>query len=121
MVWGWFSIVGQSLKSCSELVMTMVISFQCTLANTVQIGKPGYILACTKKYKKWNFALLFWGHLKGGMETPQNDFQIYRPINDTWQAISIFNGNFNFNFNFIALGLARYCGGAPPSVKLALI
>ena len=21
------------------------------------------------------------------METPQNDFQIYRPLNDTWQAI----------------------------------
>ena len=27
------------------------------------------------------------------METPQNDFQIYRPINDTWQAVSSLGGD----------------------------
>ena len=44
-------------------------------------------LACAKKNKSWNFASVFWGHLKGGMETPQNDFQIYRPINDPRRAV----------------------------------
>ena len=44
-------------------------------------------LACAKKNKIWNFAQFFWGHLEIDMETPQNDFQIYRPINDTWQAV----------------------------------
>ena len=27
------------------------------------------------------------------METPQNDFQIYRPINDTWQAVFSLEGD----------------------------
>ena len=48
-------------------------------------------VACTKK--KWNFAQLFWGHLKGSKETPQNDFQIYRPLNDTWQAVFSLEGD----------------------------
>ena len=40
---------------------------------------------CQKK--KWNFASETWGHLERGMETPENNFQIYRPINDPWQAV----------------------------------
>ena len=50
------------------------------------------LLDCAKKNKSWNFASIFWGHLKGGIETPQNDFQIYRPINDTWQAVFSLEG-----------------------------
>ena len=46
---------------------------------------------CRKK--SWNFVSIFWWHLKGGMETPQNDFQIYRPINDTWQAVFSLEGD----------------------------
>ena len=46
-----------------------------------------------QKNKSWNFASVFWGHLKGGMETPQNDFQIYGPINDTWQAVFSLEGD----------------------------
>ena len=38
--------------------------------------------------KKWNFASQTWGHLEGGMETPEFFFpQIYRPINDPLQAV----------------------------------
>ena len=40
---------------------------------------------CQKK--KWNFASETWGHLERGMETPENNFQIYRPINDPWRAV----------------------------------
>ena len=50
-------------------------------------------LACAKKNKSWNFASVFWGHLKGGMETPQNDFQIYRPINDPRRAVCSLEGD----------------------------
>ena len=35
------------------------------------------------------------------METPQNDFQIYRPINDTWQAVSSLGGD-------IGGGMSKY-------------
>ena len=35
------------------------------------------------KKKSFNFASASWWHLKVGMETPENDFQIYRPIRST--------------------------------------
>ena len=55
------------------------------------------------------------------METPQNDFQIYRPINDTWQAVSSLGGDIGrgmskhsfraINFDWSVLqtqGLSKY-------------
>ena len=44
-------------------------------------------VACTKNKKSLNFASSGSWHLKVGMETPENDFQIYRPINDPWRAV----------------------------------
>ena len=44
-------------------------------------------LACAKNKKSLNFASPSWWHLKVGMETPENDFQIYRPINDPRRAV----------------------------------
>ena len=46
-----------------------------------------------KKNKSWNFAQFFWGLLEVGMESPKNDFLIYRPINDTRQAVSSLGGD----------------------------
>ena len=45
------------------------------------------VLACTKNKKSLNFASSGSWHLKVGMETPENNFQIYRPINDPWRAL----------------------------------
>ena len=45
------------------------------------------IVACAKNKKSLNFASSDSWHLKVGMETPENDFQIHRPINDPWQAV----------------------------------
>ena len=39
------------------------------------------------KKKGLNFASASWWHLQVGMKTPENDFQIYSPINDPWQAV----------------------------------
>merc|ERR1711888_427573 len=47
------------------------------------------ISLCQKKKKSLNFASSGSWHLKVGMETPENDFQIYRPINDPWQAVFV--------------------------------
>ena len=44
-------------------------------------------LACAKNKKCLNFASSGSWHLKVGMETPENDFQIYRPINDPRRAV----------------------------------
>ena len=46
---------------------------------------------CQKK--SLNFASSSWWHLKVGMETPENDFQIYRPINDPRRAVSSLGGD----------------------------
>ena len=46
-----------------------------------------WTLACAKNKKSLNFASSGSWHLKVGMETPENDFQIYRPINDPWRAV----------------------------------
>ena len=46
---------------------------------------------CQKK--SLNFASASWWHLKVGMETPQNNFQIYRPINDPCQAVCSLAGD----------------------------
>ena len=52
------------------------------------MGRKGdYSLACAKNKKSLNFALSDSWHLKVGMETPENNFQIYRPINDPLQAV----------------------------------
>ena len=58
-----------------------------TIATTTIKGCK---IACTKKKKSLNFASSGSWHLKVGMETPENDFQIYRPINDPWHAVFIF-------------------------------
>ena len=47
----------------------------------------GCTVACAKNKKSLNFASSGSWHLKVGMETPENDFQIYRPINDPWRAV----------------------------------
>ena len=52
--------------------------------------KHKWRLACAKK-KSLNFASSGSWHLKVGMETPENDFQIYWPINRGWRV-----GLFNF-------------------------
>ena len=46
-----------------------------------------YAVACAKNKKSLNFASPSWWHLKVGMETPENDFQIFRPINDPWRSV----------------------------------
>ena len=52
-----------------------------------KFAEEGRLHSSLGQKKSWNFAFIFWGHLKGGIETPQNDFQIYRPINDPRQAV----------------------------------
>ena len=47
----------------------------------------GCAIACAKNKKSLNFASSGSWHLKVGMETPENGFQIYRPINDPWRAV----------------------------------
>ena len=42
-----------------------------------------------QKKKSLNFASSGLWHLKVGMETPENDFQIYRPINDPWHSVFV--------------------------------
>ena len=46
-----------------------------------------YAVACAKDKKCLNFASSGSWHLKGNMETRENDFQIYRPINDPRRAV----------------------------------
>ena len=45
--------------------------------------------------KKMDFGFSLWRAVADWSWESPKKFQIYRPINDTWQAISIFNGNFN--------------------------
>ena len=57
-----------------------------------------YRLACAKEEEKIGILLVLlvtkiWWHLKVGMETPQNDFQIHRPLNDHCRALFSFRGN----------------------------
>ena len=42
-----------------------------------------------KKSKILIWAFLFAGHLQNGVRDPPKKFQIYRPINDRWQAIFV--------------------------------
>ena len=51
------------------------------------------VLACTKNKKSLNFASSGSWHLKVGIRTPENDFQIYRPINDPWHSVSSLGGD----------------------------
>ena len=51
------------------------------------------ITSLCQKNKSWNFASIFWGHFKVGIETPQNNFQIYRPINDPRRAVCSLAGD----------------------------
>ena len=55
-------------------------------------AKLDCLVACAKK-KSLNFASASWWHLKVGMETPENDFQIYRPINDPRRAVCSLAGD----------------------------
>ena len=48
-----------------------------------------YTLGWVKKAKFLIWAFLFAGQLQTGVRNPPKKFQIYRPINDRWQAISI--------------------------------
>ena len=47
------------------------------------------LLAWAKKKKFWIWASVFAGQFFIGIRTPQKNFQIYRPINDSLLAISI--------------------------------
>ena len=49
----------------------------------------GSTVGWAKKSKFLIWAFLFAGHLQNGVRDPPKKFQIYRPINDRWQAISI--------------------------------
>ena len=46
-------------------------------------------LGWAKKSKFLIWAFLFAGHLQNGVRDPPKKFQIYRPINDRWQAIFV--------------------------------
>ena len=46
-------------------------------------------LGWVKKSKILIWAFLFAGHLQNGVRDPPKKFQIYRPINDRWQAIFV--------------------------------
>ena len=46
-----------------------------------------------QKKKSLNFASSGSWHLKVGIRTPENDFQIYRPINDPWHSVSSLGGD----------------------------
>ena len=46
-------------------------------------------LGWAKKSKFLILAFLFAGHLQNGVRDPPKKFQIYRPINDRWQAIFV--------------------------------
>ena len=84
----WIKLVGfwrraNSSRCCScGQVSAHHCSFQ--LGSSVPCS-----LAWTKKKKNWIWASLFAGQFQNGVRTPQNFFQIYRPINDSWLAISI--------------------------------
>ena len=60
-------------------------------AIIVTIHPPGNRKGWVKKAKFLIWAFLFAGQLQTGVRNPRNFFQIYRPINDRWQAISISN------------------------------
>ena len=60
------------------------------------------LLACAKK-KSLNFAPSGSWHLKVGMETPENDFQIYRPINDPRRAICSLERGYTRHIGFSSL------------------
>ena len=47
------------------------------------------IVAWANKTKNWIWAFLFGGQLQIGLGSPKKKFQIYRPINDTRQAIFV--------------------------------
>ena len=47
------------------------------------------LLGWAKKSKFLIWAFLFAGHLQNGVRDPPKKFQIYRPINDRWQAIFV--------------------------------
>ena len=51
------------------------------------LNKSALSISLCQKQKSLNFASSSWWHLKVGMETPENDFQIYRPINDPRRAV----------------------------------
>ena len=65
------------------------------VVHTVQCRTECYrcTVACAKTNKSWNFASIFGGLLEVGMESPKNDFQIYRPINDPRRAVSSLGGD----------------------------
>ena len=63
------------------------------LRRCMTFHERGWLIACAKKNKSWNFASIFWGLLEVGMESPKNDFQIYRPINDPRRAVSSLGGD----------------------------
>ena len=49
-------------------------------------------ISCVIFDQSRNFTFMTLEHLMFGIETPQNQFQIYKPINDRLQAILVFNG-----------------------------
>ena len=79
----------KTMKSFVQLFHSTVCSqifrvyFMCSMWKRLQRCS----VAFAKNKKSLNFASSSWWHLKVGMETPENDFQIYRPINDPRRAV----------------------------------
>ena len=60
-----------------------------SIGSREDISILSWTLGWAKKTKILIWAFLFAGQLQNGVRNPQKKFQIYRPINDRWQAIFV--------------------------------